>query len=279
MMAIRKKEPGAGSHMVHEIELIESLPMLEGDEALDYEYPKSRELTGRQRQFVTAYIDNGRNARQAAIASGTSPASAAQMGYRNIRNPVILEAIRVAAGDGIKARLPELIEAMVELVLDPKVSAVARVSAFRELADRGGMAVQRGPMVQINNCLNDPKAQAQALIAEIWTEKNTRAARAERTHAYVAQLVDAKRSSIDGEISDIINNDAPFAALGSQEHGTGGEQVQGPIAGASRIPPSPNGNAAPVLSSALLEWRGCVARLTGGFVVETVTGADYALAG
>lgn len=265
-MANRRNCPGAGSHMVHAIDMLESLPILEGDEALDYERPKSRELTDRQRQFIAAYVANGRNARQAAIAAGTSPTSAAQMGYRNIRNPVILDAIRHAAGDMIKERLPELIEAMVELALDTKVSAVARVSAFRELADRGGMAVNRGPLIQINNGMTDPKAQAQALIAEIWTEKNTREARKERTHAYVAQLVDARKSGIDGAMADIIDNDRAFAALGTEVPGTGGDRCQGPIAGANVIPPSPNGNAATALVSALLEWRGCVSRWTGGNV-------------
>lgn len=230
--------------------------------------PKVRELTPRQAAFVASYVANGRNARQAAIAAGTDPRSASEMGYRNIRNPVILEAIRAAAGDIIKERLPELVEAMVDLALNPKTSAVARVSAFRELADRGGMAVNRGPMVQINNGLTDPKAQASAIIAEIWAEKNTREARREATYAHVAQIVDAKKSTIAGGMSDIIDNDLPTSDGQRPAQAGGGERRQGPIPAVSVIPPSPNTHTPSAKVLAIDEWRESVRQLCVGKFVE-----------
>jgi len=263
-----------GSLVVQEMNDSDCEVILTGDEAVDCVRPKSRELTPRQADFVAAYITNGRNARQAAIAAGTSPASAGPMGYRNIRNPVILEAIRAAAGDSIKERLPELIDAMVQLALDPKTSAVARVSAFRELADRGGMAVNRGPMVQINNGVTDPKAQAQAIIAEIWAERNTREARQERTFAHVGQLIDAKRSAIAGGMSDIIDNDAPTSDGQRIAPGRGGERLQGPIPAASVIPPHPTTTYPTPDNLGLEEWRESVRQVCEGKFPDAGAGDD-----
>lgn len=228
------------------------------DLELHSDRPKGRELTAKQSAFVEAYVANGQtSARAAAIASGTSPISAGVMGHRNIRNPLILEAIRVAAGDTIKEHLPELINSMIELAMNPKTSAVARVSAFRELADRAGMAVQRGPLVQINNGLTDPRAQAQALIAEIWTEKNTRDARRERTESYVGALIDQK-SAIAGGMSDIIDNDAAWRPTAAEAQVGGGERLQGPIPPAYLIPPSPNAHPPAPENFGIAEWREAV---------------------
>ena len=241
---------------------------------LDSVLPKSRELTPRQAAFVAAYVSNGRSARAAAIAAGTSPSSAGVRGYRDIRNPIILDAIRVAAGDIIKQRLPELVEAMVELALNEKTSAVARVSAFRELVDRAGMAVQRGPMVQINNNTSDPKAQAQAIIAEIWAERNTREARQERTFAHVGQLIDAKRSAIAGGMSDIIDNDAPTSDGQRIAPGRGGERLQGPIPAASVIPPHPTTTYPTPDNLGLEEWRESVRQVCEGKFPDAGAGDD-----
>ena len=98
------------------------------------EVHKIREIE-RDVEFVTAYVSNGGNARQAAIACGVSEGSASTVGHR-LKTRLAKE-IQTELRDTLNDIAPEAINRMRELS-ETAGSEQVRLSANKDLLDRAG---------------------------------------------------------------------------------------------------------------------------------------------
>lgn len=133
-----------------------------------------RLLTAKQKEFCRAYVFNGGNGRQAAIAAGyKSPDTSA---YSVLLHPSVMIEIRRLSMLNAEAKLPMAIARLVEIIENPKTPAQAAVNAIIGLMDRAGMKPKSSPMVAIqNNTYNQASGSAvQDAIAEIWAARNAR---------------------------------------------------------------------------------------------------------
>lgn len=133
-----------------------------------------RLLTQKQREFCRAYVFNGGNGRQAAIAAGyKSPDTSA---YSVLLHPSVMIEIRRLSMLNAEAKLPVAIKRLVEIIEDPKTPAQAAVNAALGLMDRAGLKPKSSPLVAIqNNTYNQASGSAvQQAIAEIWAARDAR---------------------------------------------------------------------------------------------------------
>lgn len=101
-------------------------------------------LTEKQQRFVDEYMKDG-NATQAAIRAGYSEKTAYQIGHENLRKHDIAQALKARnralaeqlweqfARDAVEAR-----KVMFEIMKDTSANQQVRLSAAKDLMDRGG---------------------------------------------------------------------------------------------------------------------------------------------
>ena len=87
--------------------------------------------------FAAAYAELG-NATQAARAAGVPAGSAHSMGYKWLRDPAIVEQVREAMNDRLKALGPVAIDVIRDILLSTQVSPQTRLAAARDILDRLG---------------------------------------------------------------------------------------------------------------------------------------------
>jgi hypothetical protein len=132
-------------------------------------------FTDLQSRFCDAFIQLGGNGKKAALAAGYAEVSAEGMGIRNLANPKInaeiLRRLKLQGSTLLAIALGGLLR-IIETSSDPK----AVVQACVAICDRFGLSVPKGPAVavQINNTVNGDGAQA--LLQEIWEERQKRIA-------------------------------------------------------------------------------------------------------
>ena len=95
-------------------------------------------LTALQSAFVRAYVQNGDgNATQAARDAGYSPASAAVVGHRLLRNQAVLDAIQRLTAQALGPMAPMMLKQMQHLALHAR-SEFVQQQAAADLLDRAG---------------------------------------------------------------------------------------------------------------------------------------------
>lgn len=103
--------------------------------------------------FAVAFVTNGGNATNAAIAAGYSPISARQQAYKLTRNPTVQRLIREEQQRLISGRLcTQALGVLETIMLDPKAPAGARVDACKTILDRGGL-----PAIPANLIIRDDR--------------------------------------------------------------------------------------------------------------------------
>ena len=100
-------------------------------------------LTERQSAFVIAYAESGgrpgaaATAAQAAGYAQTSRAAARVRGHELLRNPKVLEALRNELTRRLNAAATLSVHVLMELAADKSTPAATRLSAAKDLIDRG----------------------------------------------------------------------------------------------------------------------------------------------
>lgn len=92
--------------------------------------------------FARAYADCG-NASQAARQAGVPEQSAHSMGYKWLRDRRVVEMVRDAMNDRLKALGPLAIGVVRDIMLSDQVSAQTRLHAARDILDRLGWVPPR----------------------------------------------------------------------------------------------------------------------------------------
>ena len=185
------------------------------------------ELSVLQKAFARAYVLNGGDAQAAAREAGYSEGGIDTIALRNTVKPSIVAEIKRLAVVELGSKLPEMIQAALDIALDPKVNPEIRARTLFNLMDRAGLAKQTGPAVQVN-IQNNTSGGSSALIQEIWDS------RAAQQQALAAHL-----SVIDGGMSDGSTDpddpDPPPVTVEAQadpptadHEQAGGVQLQGP---------------------------------------------------
>jgi len=105
--------------------------------------PKGVQLTAKQRAFVAAYSGN---AEEAAVSAGFSPASARTEGYRLMRKPHVVKAIRARETVELRPKVlsrVQLQEMWSKIAIDSNEHTKDRLKASELLAKSHAMFVER----------------------------------------------------------------------------------------------------------------------------------------
>ena len=132
-----------------------------------------RALTERQHQFVIEYCVHG-NAAEAARTAGYSEQVARQTAHKLLLKPHISAEIRRQAAAMVDAHVPSAVSTLAQLMTNPNVEPRDRIRAAEGLLKHARPGGGSTLAVQVN--VGTRAADAQALIAEIWAEKQTREA-------------------------------------------------------------------------------------------------------
>lgn len=97
----------------------------------------ARQLTPKQQRYVDHYVANGGNQGEAARAAGYPPKSADGQASRNMRNPLIQQAILKATAQRIGFAAVPALNTVIGLSAAAK-SEYVRLEASRDLLDRAG---------------------------------------------------------------------------------------------------------------------------------------------
>jgi hypothetical protein len=127
-------------------------------------------LTERQATFALRYVDNGGNARQAALAAGYALRSAAKTGFELKQHPGIQTRIEQLTRKLLGTHAPLAVATLVNVMQDPEANAMARVRAAEILLDRAGFKpIERYEDVSKPGSLDVDalKARAQELLEEL----------------------------------------------------------------------------------------------------------------
>ena len=91
----------------------------------------------KRRAFALAYVACG-NATQSALAAGVPDGSAHSMGYRWLRDARVIELIRDAMNDRLKALGPLALQVIQDILLSEHATPQTRLQAARDILDRLG---------------------------------------------------------------------------------------------------------------------------------------------
>ena len=118
----------------------------------------SKPLTPKQEAFAIAYVNNGGNRKQAAIAAGYHSKRADQSAYQALSSPVVQAAIKKEAEDLLNANVGIAAKVLVELATTSKSDSV-RLQAAQSLLDRGGLPFVR--QTEHKHTLEDNRTDAE----------------------------------------------------------------------------------------------------------------------
>jgi hypothetical protein len=156
-------------------------------------------LSPRRRGFVRAYIENGGNARQAALAAGYAESSAGVHGANMAKEPkvqaAILELTYAYAGSNVPIWMAELNK----IAMDVTVTPAARISAFKLLTNLGGLKTGHVTTVKHEHSLNE----RQMLETARQMEKEMGMAPGSLLKAHT-KVVDAEFEVVDEQHSPIV---------------------------------------------------------------------------
>lgn len=128
------------------------------------------ELSPMQKAFARAYVMNGGKAQDAAREAGYSEGGIDTIALRNVRHRLVIAEIKRLSVVEVGAKLPELIQTLFDMVESDKTPPDVKARIIFNLMDRGGMAKQTGPSVQVN-IQNNNSGGSSALIQEIWASR------------------------------------------------------------------------------------------------------------
>ena len=100
-------------------------------------------LTAKQQAFCEQYVANGFNATQAAISAGYSEKTAQEIGYENLRKPLIAEYVakfKEEASNKALVTIEDVVRGLMHEAqgLGEDTSTSARVAAYKALSDYTG---------------------------------------------------------------------------------------------------------------------------------------------
>lgn len=158
---------------------------------------KGQELTPKQAEFVRQFLHAGGDATQAAKAAGYSEVSAGTIGYQLLQKPHVAAAI-LSAQRSEFAELASIANEQARLMLlDPGVSASAKVSLITAVWDRAGL-VTRKDEGEDGEDSNDMREWSIARLEAFLTERM----RHRQQEARDATIIDAEadETPVSGEL-------------------------------------------------------------------------------
>lgn len=114
--------------------------------------PLSRPLSARQQRFVDHYLTNGGKQTEAARAAGYSERSASVIASRELRNPLIQQAIARETLKAIGLSAVPALHRIASLVSDAK-SDYVKLEAAKDLLNRAGFAAAPAGAVRLDHAL------------------------------------------------------------------------------------------------------------------------------
>ncbi|WP_158980582.1 terminase small subunit [Parasedimentitalea maritima] len=94
--------------------------------------------------FAEAYVDSG-NATKSALAAGVPNSSAHSMGYKWLRDTQVVEMVKQAMNDRLKALGPIAIQVIQDVLLSEHASPQVRLQAAKDVLDRLGWVPPKRP--------------------------------------------------------------------------------------------------------------------------------------